>query len=248
MSAIAIITARGGSKRIPRKNIREFCGKPIINYSIEAALESGIFDEVMVSTDDEEIAQIARKAGANVPFFRSEETSSDTATTADVLLEVLDEYEKRGKTYEYGCCIYPTAPFITAEKLKDAMDKLVKSGAESIVPMQEFSYPPQRGLFIDEEGLVKMLHPEYATTRSQDLQKQYHECGQFYIFRNDAFKIQKDTTMERSIPYIIDPMESQDIDTESDWKFAEMKYSFLCMEKSHDELRRAIEKRLDEIL
>lgn len=248
MSAIAIITARGGSKRIPRKNIREFCGKPIINYSIEAALESGIFDEVMVSTDDEEIAQIARKAGANVPFFRSEETSSDTATTADVLLEVLDEYEKRGKTYEYGCCIYPTAPFITAEKLKDAMDKLVKSGAESIVPMQEFSYPPQRGLFIDEEGLVKMLHPEYATTRSQDLQKQYHECGQFYIFRNDAFKIQKDTTMERSIPYIIDPMESQDIDTESDWKFAEMKYSFLSMEKSHDELRRAIEKRLDEIL
>ncbi|WP_035767526.1 pseudaminic acid cytidylyltransferase [Butyrivibrio sp. NC2002] len=248
MSAIAIITARGGSKRIPRKNIREFCGKPIINYSIEAALESGIFDEVMVSTDDEEIAQIARKAGANVPFFRSEETSSDTATTADVLLEVLDEYEKRGKTYEYGCCIYPTAPFITAEKLKDAMDKLVKSGAESIVPMQEFSYPPQRGLFIDEEGLVKMLHPEYATTRSQDLQKQYHECGQFYIFRNDAFKIQKDTTMERSIPYIIDPMESQDIDTESDWRFAEMKYSFLSMEKSHDELRRAIEKRLDEIL
>jgi len=248
MSAIAIITARGGSKRIPRKNIREFCGKPIINYSIEAALESGIFDEVMVSTDDEEIAQIARKAGANVPFFRSEETSSDTATTADVLLEVLDEYEKRGKTYEYGCCIYPTAPFITAEKLKDAMDMLVKSGAESIVPMQEFSYPPQRGLFIDEEGLVKMLHPEYATTRSQDLQKQYHECGQFYIFRNDAFKIQKDTTMERSIPYIIDPMESQDIDNESDWKFAEMKYSFLSMEKSHDELRRAIEKRLDEIL
>ncbi|SEK82844.1 N-acylneuraminate cytidylyltransferase [Butyrivibrio sp. ob235] len=227
MSAIAIITARGGSKRIPRKNIKEFCGKPIINYSIEAALASGIFDEVMVSTDDEEIAEIAKKAGAKVPFFRSAETSNDTATTADVLLEVLDEYEKRGQSFEYGCCIYPTAPFVTARKLKEAMDELVKSGAESIVPMQEFSYPPQRGLFIDDKGLVKMLHPEYATTRSQDLQKQYHECGQFYIFRNDAFRIQKDTTMEKSIPYIIDPVESQDIDNESDWLLAELKYRFL---------------------
>ena len=227
MSAIAIITARGGSKRIPRKNIKEFCGKPIINYSIEAALGSGIFDEVMVSTDDEEIAEISKAAGAKVPFFRSAKTSSDTATTADVLLEVLDEYEKRGQSFEYGCCIYPTAPFITGRKLKEAMDELVKSGAESIVPMQEFSYPPQRGLFIDDKGLVKMLHPEYATTRSQDLQKQYHECGQFYIFRNDAFRIQKDTTMEKSIPYIIDPVESQDIDNESDWLLAELKYRFL---------------------
>ena len=227
MSAIAIITARGGSKRIPRKNIKIFCGKPIIHYSIEAALESGIFDEVMVSTDDEEIAEISKAAGAHVPFFRSEETSNDTATTADVLLEVLDEYEKRGKSFEYGCCIYPTAPFVTARKLTEAMELLKESGAESIVPMQEFSYPPQRGLFIDENGLVKMLHPEYATTRSQDLQKQYHECGQFYIFRNDAFRVQKDTTMEKSIPYIIDPVESQDIDNESDWLLAELKYRFL---------------------
>ncbi len=227
MSAIAIITARGGSKRIPRKNIRPFLGKPIINYSIEAALSSGIFEEVMVSTDDEEIAGIAMAAGAKVPFMRSEKTSSDTATTADVLLEVLDKYEEIGKSYTYGCCIYPTAPFVTARKLKEAMEQLKESGAESIVPMQEFSYPPQRGLFIDDEGLVKMLHPEYALTRSQDLQKQYHECGQFYIFRNEAFRIQKDTTMEKSIPYIIDPVESQDIDNESDWLLAELKYKFL---------------------
>ena len=227
MSAIAIITARGGSKRIPRKNIKIFNGKPIINYSIEAALKSGIFEEVMVSTDDEEIAEISRAAGASVPFFRSAETSTDTATTADVLLEVLDRYEEMGRSFEYGCCIYPTAPFVTARKLQEAMDELVKSCAESIVPMQEFSYPPQRGLFIDDKGLVKMLHPEYATTRSQDLQKQYHECGQFYIFRNDAFRIQKDTTMEKSIPYIIDPVESQDIDNESDWLLAELKYKFL---------------------
>ncbi|MCI2048572.1 MAG: pseudaminic acid cytidylyltransferase [Lachnospiraceae bacterium] len=227
MKALAIITARGGSKRIPRKNIRLFNGQPIMNYSIRAALESGIFEEVMVSTDDREIAEIAVAAGASVPFLRSEKTASDTATTADVLLEVLSAYEVTGKNFEYGCCIYPTAPFITAGKLKEAMDILVKSGAESIVPMTEFTYPPQRGLYIDEAGEVRMLHPEYAATRSQDLQKQYHECGMFYIFRTDAFKEQKDTTMRHSVPFLIDPSEEQDIDTESDWLLAEMKYRFL---------------------
>ena len=227
MSAIAIITARGGSKRIPRKNIREFCGKPIMNYSLEAALEAGIFDEVMVSTEDDEIADIARAAGAQVPFMRSAETSSDTATTEEVISEVLMRYEELGRSFEYGCCIYPTAPFVTAHKLRDAYDILVESGAQSIVPMQEFTYPPQRGLFIDGEGYVKMLHPEYAATRSQDLEKHYHECGQFYIFRNADYMIQRDTTMEKSIPYIIDPVESQDIDTESDWELAELKYRFL---------------------
>ncbi|MCR4596315.1 MAG: pseudaminic acid cytidylyltransferase [Lachnospiraceae bacterium] len=227
MSAIAIITARGGSKRIPRKNIREFCGKPIMNYSIEAALAAGIFDEVMVSTEDDEIADIAREAGAEVPFMRSAETSSDTATTEEVITEVLRRYDEMGRTFEYGCCIYPTAPFVTAHKLRDAYDILVESGAQSIVPMQEFTYPPQRGLIIDGEGYVKMIHPEYAATRSQDLEKHYHECGQFYIFRISDFLVQRDTTMERSIPYIIDPVESQDIDTESDWELAELKYRFL---------------------
>jgi N-acylneuraminate cytidylyltransferase len=136
-------------------------------------------------------------------------------------------YEELGRSFDYGCCIYPTAPFVTAHKLRDAYDILVESGAQSIVPMQEFTYPPQRGLFIDGEGYVKMLHPEYAATRSQDLEKHYHECGQFYIFRNADFMIQRDTTMEKSIPYIIDPVESQDIDTESDWELAELKYRFL---------------------
>ena len=143
MSAIAIITARGGSKRIPRKNIRRFCGKPIMNYSIEAALEAGIFDEVMVSTEDDEIADIAREAGAQVPFLRSDETSSDTATTEEVIVEVLRRYSDMGREFEYGCCIYPTAPFVTAHKLKDAYEILVESGAQSIVPMQEFTYPPR---------------------------------------------------------------------------------------------------------
>ena len=126
MKSLAIITARGGSKRIPRKNIKDFLGKPIIAYSIEAALESGVFDEVMVSTDDEEIAAIARKFGANVPFMRSEATSNDYATSADVINEVIEKYSEKGVKFDYACCIYPTAPFITASKLKEAVTKLVE--------------------------------------------------------------------------------------------------------------------------
>ena len=140
---IAIITARGGSKRIPRKNIKEFCGKPIIEYSIEAALKSNIFDEVMVSTDDSEIAQIAINAGAKVPFFRSEATSNDFSTTRDVLIEVLTEYEKRGRTFDYMVCLYPTNPFITAQKLIEAFDILEREQCEEVIPVVRFSYPPQ---------------------------------------------------------------------------------------------------------
>ena len=123
MKKLAIITARGGSKRIPRKNIKEFCGKPIIAYSVEAAVKSGVFDTVMISTDDEEIAEIGKKYGAEVPFYRSEATSNDYATTTDVLMEVIDEYEKRGEHYDMACCIYPTAPFVSADRLKEAMNK-----------------------------------------------------------------------------------------------------------------------------
>ena len=160
MRKIAIITARGGSKRIPRKNIREFCGKPILAYSIEAAIESGLFDTVMVSTDDGEIAEIARRYGAEVPFYRSESTASDYATTNDVLLEVLAEYEKRGEQYELGCCIYPTAPFVTAEKLRDAVERLKSSGADTLIPVVAFSYPPQRAMIV-KEGRLVFEYPQY---------------------------------------------------------------------------------------
>lgn len=142
MSNLCIITARGGSKRIPRKNIRPFLGKPIIAYSIEAALNSCVFDEVMVSTDDEEIKAVAEQFGASVPFLRSEATSNDFATTADVLNEVLDEYEKRGHHYDFFACIYPTAPFVTGEKLKKAMEKLTSSDGDSIRTVVQYSYPP----------------------------------------------------------------------------------------------------------
>ena len=142
--AVAIITARGGSKRIPGKNKKEFLGKPIIRYSIEAALASGLFEEVMVSTDDEEIAEIARSAGASVPFMRSEATANDYATTDDVLMEVLEEYEKRGKNFSYMACIYPTAPFVTAEKLRAAFRLLVEEEASGVMPVVRFSFPPQK--------------------------------------------------------------------------------------------------------
>ena len=141
-SSIAIITARGGSKRIPHKNIKEFCGKPIITYSIEAALQSGLFDEVMVSTDDIEIARIAREAGARVPFMRSSESAGDYASTDDVLMEVLEIYRAQGRKFDTFCCLYPTAPFVTAEKLKIAMELLEK--ADSVMPVVKFSFPPQR--------------------------------------------------------------------------------------------------------
>lgn len=222
MSSIAIITARGGSKRIPRKNIKEFCGKPIIAYSIEAALQSGIFDEVMVSTDDEEIAQVSRRYGANVPFFRSEATSNDYATTADVLHEVLAEYEKRGRSFDIMSCIYPTAPFVTAAKLKAGYDALASGDADAVTPVVPFSYPPQRAYVLRDGGLVYQF-PEYERSRSQDLETIYHDCGQFYFYRTDVYCGRRAGT-GKTLPLIMPEEETQDIDNDSDWKLAELKY------------------------
>ena len=223
---IAIITARGGSKRIPRKNIKLFCGKPVIQYSIEAAIESEVFDKVMVSTDDFEIAEISKKYGAEVPFMRSNKTADDYATTADVLFEVLSEYEKRGYTVEQFCCIYPTAPFITAEKLRKGMDLLRQNQVDSVVPVVKYSFPPQRS-FVVKEGILRMTSPEFVNTRSQDLEAVYHDCGQFYCVNTESFKKQKKVYMEKSLPFIFPETEVQDIDDETDWKIAEMKYELM---------------------
>ena len=182
MSRIAIITARGGSKRIPRKNIKEFCGKPIIAYSIEAAIKSELFDEVMVSTDSIEIAEIAKGYGASVPFMRSKRTSDDYATTRDVLLEVFDEYEKRGIEFDIAVCLYPTAPFVTAEKLKRAVALMDDDNIDSVTPVVRFSFPPQRA-YIIRDGIIKYQFPENRYTRSQDLEPIFHDCGQFYVMR-----------------------------------------------------------------
>ena len=226
MRTLAIITARGGSKRIPRKNIKEFCSKPIIAYSIEAALKSGVFDEVMISTEDKEIAQISEGFGAKVPFFRSEKTASDYATTTDVLMEVLDEYDKRGMHYDMACCIYPTAPFITADRLKEAVEMLRESEADTLIPVVGFSYPPQRALVI-EDGRLVFKYPEYIVTRSQDLEKHYHDAGQFYVFKTKAFKETGNLMKGNIVPMVLDEMEVQDIDTEQDWELAQVKYKLL---------------------
>ncbi len=221
-SSIAIITARGGSKRIPRKNIKEFCGKPIIEYSIEAALQSGLFEEVMVSTDDAEIAKIAQAAGAQVPFMRSSVNAGDYAGTDDVLMEVLLAYRELGREFDTFCCIYPTAPFVTAQKLQKAMGLLEQ--ADSVMPVVAFSFPPQRCMILNEAGELRMKWPEHARTRSQDLEPYYHDCGQFYCCRTAPFMEYKTTDLPHMVPMIMSELEVQDIDNQDDWEIAELKY------------------------
>ncbi len=226
MKRIAIITARGGSKRIPKKNIREFCGKPIITYSIQAAKDAGVFDTVMVSTDSEEIAAIARMAGADVPFLRSEKTSNDFASTADVIQEVLLEYEKTGVSFDEICCIYPTAPFVTGEKLKEAVDMLEEKKYDSVLPVVPFSFPPLRGLVMDGDK-VSFKWEEYALARSQDLETIYHDCGQFYVLDAKVFMQTPKLVTKNTGAIVLSELEMQDIDNEIDWKLAELKYELM---------------------
>lgn len=230
---IAIITARGGSKRIPRKNIKDFYGKPIIAYSITAALDSGIFDEVMVSTDDSEIAEIARNCGANVPFLRSEKTATDTATTRDVLMEVLNGYEKLGKFFDRMCCIYPTAPFVTSHKIIDALELLVHKQAQQVIPVVKYSYPPQRSQKVGDHGLLEYRFPECFSIRSQDLEPWYHDAGQFYCYDVKKY-IACDGMCTENVPFIVSELEVQDIDNEEDWKLAEMKYQLMLEKNKND--------------
>lgn len=232
MSSLAIITARGGSKRIPRKNIRPFLGKPILLYSVEAALASGIFEEVMVSTDDEEIAEIAKQAGAAVPFLRSSAAANDYASTDDVIREVLSCYEAQGRHFDSFCCIYPTAPFVTAQKLTKAMEML--KTAESVMPVTTFSYPVLRSLSIRENGHIGYKWPEYAAARSQDLETLYHDCGQFYACRTDAFFREGTTDTPGMVPLLLPELEVQDIDTEEDWAIAEVKYQKMLERQAHE--------------
>jgi N-acylneuraminate cytidylyltransferase len=223
MKNIAIIPARGGSKRIPRKNIRNFLGKPIIAYSIETALEAGLFDEVMVSTDDGEIADVARKYGASIPFIRSEENADDHATTVDVLVEVLQKYQQQGKYFENGCCIYPTAPLLKPSFLKSGYEKLINESFSTVFPVVEFSYPIQRSLKLIRKGKVEMNWPEHLESRSQDLPKAYHDAGQFYWLNVEEILKEKKLFGNNSGAIELSNINVQDIDTEEDWKLAEMK-------------------------
>lgn len=226
MNSIAIITARGGSKRIPKKNIKEFCGKPIIAYSIEAALESNAFAEVMVSTDSEEIASIAKQYGAVIPFMRSPTTSNDFATTSEVIAEVIAGYAAIDKKFDAFCCLYPTAPFVSAQKLRAAFDFFEKSRCDSLISVVKYAFPPQRALLIDG-GRVRYQFPENAAKRSQDLPPIYHDCGQFYICKTSMFMKSHALVSDQTVPFIVPEEEAQDIDTMSDWLIAEAKYKIL---------------------
>ena len=220
---IAIIPARGGSKRIPRKNIKGFLGKPIIAYSIEAAFESKLFDEVMVSTDDEEIAEIARQYGANVPFARSEKNANDYATTIDVLVEVLETYKALNRTFETACCIYPTAPFVSAEILEKSYQMLQNEDFDSVYPVQRFSFPPQRSVIFEDKKL-RWQSPENAQIRSQDLTPLYHDAGQFYFFKTEKLLQSRSILTKNTSGIVISEMDAHDIDNEEDWAVAEFKF------------------------
>jgi N-acylneuraminate cytidylyltransferase len=227
MTTIAIIPARGGSKRIPKKNIRSFNGMPIIAYSVEAALGAGCFDMVMVSTDDIEIADTAKRMGASVPFMRSSENSNDYAGLAEVAIEVVKRYESEFGDLEKICVILPTAPFVSSARILQGFRALEESTIDAALPVVRFSYPPQRGLRIDIDGRAKMLNPELYNCRSQDLEPLFHDCGQFYWAKKEALLKEKRFFVQNTYAIELPESEVQDIDTEEDWKLAEIKYELL---------------------
>lgn len=226
MSRVAIITARGGSKRIPRKNIRSFYGKPVIAYAIHTALESELFDEVMVSTDDEEIAEISKKFGAKIPFMRSSETSNDFAGTLDVLKEVIGNYSKRGINFDELCCIYPVSPLIQKESLIQGFNILKNPDVNFVIPVCKYSTPIQRSLKI-ENGKLLMADELSLNIRSQDLEVRYFDVGQFYIAKVEQLLKSKSLFTNNTAAYEVNEFHVQDVDNEEDWKMLEFKYQYL---------------------
>ena len=224
MNNLAIIPARGGSKRIPRKNVKDFLGKPIIAYSIEKALESKLFSEVMVSTDDQEIADIAMQFGASVPTLRSSKNADDHASTIDVLSEVVEYYASLNKQFDHVCCIYPTAPLISIEDLITGLKLLQEDSVHSVFPVVAFSYPIWRGLKSLGNNQMQMIWPDNIEVRTQNLDQAYHDAGQWYWF--EAKKIGLTIFNEHSRSIILDELNVQDIDNLADWKMAEIKYEF----------------------
>ena len=221
---IAIIPARGGSKRIPRKNIKLFFGKPLIAYSIEAALNSKIFDRVIVSTDDIEIAEVAKKYGAEVPFLRPKKISDDFATTMDVIQHALSWFEKTEQSVTFVCCIYATAPFITSDVLIRGLSALIEGNFNYDFGATSFPFPIQRALKLNIDGSSEMFMPEHINTRSQDLEEAYHDAGQFYWGKCSAFLKNEPMFSSASFAVILPRSSVQDIDTLEDWYNAELMY------------------------
>ena len=217
---LCIIPARGGSKRIPRKNIQPFLGKPIIAYAIELALDSGLFDTVMVSTDDAEIAELAQAYGAEVPVLRSAQNADDYAPLKAVVDEVLAYYQ--AVNYRYACCLLPTAVLAQAARLQEALELLIACPFKTVRPVVPFTYPIQRAMRLSDAGEVSWLQPEHALTRSQDLEEAYHDAGQFYWMQADQGLLP-----EQRGAIVLEPHEVQDIDTPADWRLAALKYQAL---------------------
>ena len=231
MSAIAIIPARSGSKRIPGKNIKMFFGKPIIAYSIRAAKESDLFEKIIVSTDSEEIAKVASDWGAEVPFIRPAELSGDVVTTDSVVLHALQWIKENIKVFKYACCIYATAPLIRQNDLKKGFDLLVENNAVSAFSVAEFAYPIFRALKINDKGNAVMFWPEYYNTFSQDLPAAYHDAGQFYCIHVEKNLQEKRLFSSHSIPVVLPAYRVQDIDILDDWEMAERKYKAMMEDK-----------------
>lgn len=229
---LAIITARGGSKRIPRKNIKDFLGKPMLAYAIEIAQKSNLFSQIMVSTEDQEIAEVAKKYGAQIPFMRSAETANDYASTFDVLDEVVTMYHKANQSFDHICCIYPCVPLLESQHLIDAYQKFIETpNISSLMPVVRFSYPIQRAVVAYEEQgktLLKYREPQYEKSRSQDLEPTFHDVGMFYWYTNDYFSLVKENPDQVKISmFELEEKYVQDIDNPSDWEMAELKYKIL---------------------
>jgi N-acylneuraminate cytidylyltransferase len=224
---VAVIPARGGSKRIPRKNIKLFHGKPIIAYAIESALKSGLFSSVIVSTDDAEIAQIAKEYGAEVPFLRSKENADDFATTSSVLLEVIEQLALKGESFTTACCIYPTSPLIDSNDLTDAYEQFMRKEYDVLISCVSYGFPIQRSFHLNDSNMVELNQPEAINLRSQDLIKNYHDAGAMYFFNVIKFKASESLWAGNIGAFELSELKVQDIDTLEDWKIAELKYSIL---------------------
>ena len=228
---IAIIPARGGSKRILKKNIKLFFKKPIISYSIKVAIESGLYDEIMVSTDNEEIASIAESYGAKVPFLRSKKNSSDLASTTDVLIEVLSYYKEIDIDFKLGTCIYPCAPLLNAKILIDSFNIIKTQSVDCVFPVIPYSHPIERSIKLSKENKISSFISDKSIQRTQDFRDSYYDAGMFYTFNVKKLLLNKSLITENTYAIKTSELLAQDIDNESDWKLAEMKYKLFLNDK-----------------
>ncbi|WHS61995.1 pseudaminic acid cytidylyltransferase [Pseudomonas sp. G2-4] len=233
---LAVIPARGGSKRIPRKNIKPFCGKPMIVWSIETALRSGCFDQVIVSTDDAEIADVARQYGASVPFMRPAELSDDYTGTLPVIRHVIEWFNAQEQAIEQVCCLYATAPFVQVEDIQRGLQILEETDSDYAFSVTSYAFPIQRAIRLTEEGQVEMFSPEYFNTRSQDLEEAFHDAGQFYWGRASAWLQGKMIFKPGSAPVLLPRHRVQDIDTLEDWVRAEWLFKAMQAQQGTDQL------------